>query len=418
MMSLKHLGVFALAAFMVFGAMALPVVVQASPPLTDDLQILGRELFFDKNLSTPPGQSCASCHDPKAGFADPDVDQPVSQGVIRPRFGSRNTPSASYAAFSPALHWDPRMSQANMMKGMYVGGLFWDGRADTLEEQALQPFLNILEMHNMNHKQVVLAIRQSSYAYLFRLVFGADALNDVEKAFEYAGEAIAAYERSTEVNPFTSKYDHASVGLVELSEAEARGLALFTGKANCHNCHTATPDPVAGKPLFTNFGHQNLGTPANPDNPFYNLPRKFNPDGKNYVDLGLGKVLEERGDPNKDVVNASAQKQKGMFKIPSLRNVAVTPPYEHNGVFKTLREVVMFNNTRDVPGAGWPPPEVPENVHRHMSMGGMGSGMGMGMEPPPVFFGDLKLTDQEVDDIVAFLETLTDGYEVPESPAP
>jgi cytochrome c peroxidase len=382
-----------------------PVSVSKAEETLTLKQELGKALFFDKNLSTPPGQSCGSCHDPKAGFADPDVDQPVSQGVIKPLFGTRNAPSAAYAAFSPALHWDQTMSQANMMKGMYVGGLFWDGRADTLEEQAQQPYFNILEMHNMNKKQVVLSIRRSSYADLFRTLFGSDSLDDVETAFENTAEAIAAYERSSEVNPFTSKFDYYLDGLVDLTEAEGRGYLLFTGKANCFRCHTHTDDPVAGKPLFTNFGYQNLGTPANPDNPFYNLPPKFNPDGKDYVDLGLGGVLEERGDPNKNVMNASAQQQLGMFKVPSLRNVAVTPPYEHNGVFRTLREVVMFNNTRDVPGAGWALPEVPENVHRHMPV-------------MPGFFGYLDLTDQEVDDIVAFLETLTDGYEVPASIEP
>lgn len=387
------------ALMLVIAVLFLTAPVKAEVMLSPQEE-LGKALFFDKNLSTPPGQSCASCHDPNAGFADPDMDQPVSQGVIRPLFGSRNAPSAAYAAFSPALHWDPTMSQANMMKGMYVGGLFWDGRADTLEDQAQQPFLNILEMHNMKKKQVVLSIRRSSYANLFKTVFGSDSLDDVEAAFEYAAEAIAAYERSSELNPFTSKFDYYLDGLVELTEAEERGYLLFTGKANCFRCHTHTNDSTAGKPLFTNFGYQNLGTPANPDNPFYNLPPKFNPDGKDYVDLGLGGMLEEIGDPNSNVTNASAQQQLGMFKVPSLRNVAVTAPYEHNGVFRTLREVVMFNNTRDVPGAGWAPPEVPENVHRHMPV-------------MPGFFGYLELTDQEVDDIVAFLETLTDGYEVP-----
>ena len=168
------------------------------------------------------------------------------------------------------------------------------------------------------------------------------------------------------------------------------GLALFTGKARCMNCHSLdNPDQQRFpglKPLFTSFGYQNVGAPKNPDNPYYNLPKRFNPAGKNFVDLGQAAVLGDL-------------KQNGKFKIPSLRNVAVTPPYEHNGVFKTLKEVVMFNNTRDVPGANWPPPEVPENVHRHMP-------------PMPKTFGQLGLTNQEIDDSVAFLETLTDGYKL------
>jgi cytochrome c peroxidase len=297
----------------------------------------------------------------------------------------------------------------NMMQGMYVGGLFWDGRANTLEEQAQKPFLNPLEMHNPNMETVVQTVRTSQYAYLFEEVFGPNPFKNVETAYQNIAQAIAAYERSAEMIPFSSKFDLYLDGQVQLTAAEANGLALFAGKGKCVNCHSMTynPDPERFpelKPLFTNFGYQNVGAPPNPDNPYYNLPKGFNPLGKNYVDLALGAVLAGRGDPNADVTNASAQKQNGKFKIPSLRNVAVTAPYEHNGVFKTLKDVVRFNNTRDVPGgnsgADWPAPEVAENVHRHMP-------------PMPGFFGQLGLTDQEVDDIVAFLETLTDGH-VPE----
>jgi cytochrome c peroxidase len=380
----KLLTILALTAFMLLNNLA-PTMVQAND--LPDLARLGRLIFFDPNLSSPDGQACATCHRPDYGFADPRQNQPVSQGVLKIFYGNRNAPSAAYTAYSPPLHFDTSM-RPGIMEGMYVGGLFWDGRVNTLEDQAQQPFLNLLEMHSPNKKAVVHAIRKSEYADLFMRVFGPDALANVETAYRYAAQAIAAYERSGEVNPFTSKFDYYLDGVVTLSEAEARGLALFTGKARCMNCHSLdnpNPDAFPGlKPLFTNFGYQNVGAPKNPDNPFYGIPRGFNPEGKNYVDLGLGAVL---GD----------SKQNGKFKIPSLRNCAVTPPYEHNGVFKTLREVVMFNNTRDVPAANWPPPEVPENVHRHMP-------------PMPGTFGQLGLTDQEVDDIVTFLETLTDGY--------
>jgi cytochrome c peroxidase len=374
-----------------------------------DLVALGKVLFFDKNLSTPNGQSCASCHSPEAGFAHPNQALPTSQGALKICFGDRNAPSSAYAAFSPTLQWDSTPTMGNMMQGMYVGGLFWDGRANTLEEQAQKPFLNPLEMHNPNMETVVQTVRTSQYAYLFEEVFGPNPFKNVETAYQNIAQAIAAYERSVEMIPFSSKFDLYLDGQVQLTAAEANGLALFAGKGKCVNCHSMTynPDPERFpelKPLFTNFGYQNVGAPPNPDNPYYNLPKGFNPLGKNYVDLALGAVLAGRGDPNADVTNASAQKQNGKFKIPSLRNVAVTAPYEHNGVFKTLKDVVRFNNTRDVPGgnsgADWPAPEVAENVHRHMP-------------PMPGFFGQLGLTDQEVDDIVAFLETLTDGH-VPE----
>jgi cytochrome c peroxidase len=144
-------------------------------------------------------------------------------------------------------------------------------------------------------------------------------------------------------------------------------------------------DSVPGaKPLFTNFGHQNTGVPKNLNNPYYDLPFSINPQGEAFIDLGLGTVVSD-------------SRQNGKFKIPSLRNIAISAPYMHNGVFKTIREVVMFNNTRDVPGSGWPAPEVAENVHRHMP-------------PMPGTFGQLGLSDQEIDDIVDFLLALTDGY--------
>jgi cytochrome c peroxidase len=380
------------------------LVVTGSAFAVDDpnLVALGKAIFFDKNLSRPVGQACASCHNPYTGFAHPNREYPTSQGVVDICFGDRNAPSAAYAAYSPPLHWDPTPTMGNMKRGMYKGGLFWDGRVDTVEEQATKPFLNPLEMHNKSAATVVQKIRKADYANLFLQVFGPKSLKNVNTAFQQAAQAIAAYERSSEVSPFTSKFDYYSSNQVQLSESETRGLNLFTGKGNCFQCHSLdNPDPERFpglNPLFTNFGYQNIGTPKNPDNPFYNLPKKYNPAGKNYVDRGLGAVLEASGplDPSE---NATAQKQMGMSKIPSLRNCAVTPPYEHNGVFKTLKEVVMFNNTRDVMGAGWGPPEVPENVHKHMPM-------------EPGFFGMLGLTNQEVDDIVAFLETLTDGYKI------
>lgn len=350
-------------------------------------QQLGKLLFFDTNLSTPTGMSCATCHSPEAAFTDPHSDLPVSQGVIPGRFGSRNSPSAAYAAFSPPIYFDTTV-RPGIMEGMYVGGQFWDGRTDTLKEQAKQPILNPLEMNNSNEKQVIVKVRSATYSALFEEVFGPGSLSlkqkNIDTAFNHVVEAIAEYERSGEVCQFSSKYDQhlADPAGVPLTDSEAYGLELFTGKAKCKNCHFVDTNNLAGKPLFTSFGYQNIGVPKNPENPFYTLPKKFNPDGQNFVDIGLSAVMY--GDM-----------QKGKFKIPSLRNVAVTAPYVHNGVFKTLRQVLDFDNTRDT--ATWPPPEVDMNVHRHM---------------PPMdgTFGRLGLTDQEIEDIITFLSTLTDGY--------
>lgn len=334
-------------------------------------QKLGKKLFFDKNLSTPHGQACAGCHSPESGFANPNPDLPVSQGVHKDRFGSRNDLPPAYAAYSPKFHYDPN-------EKMYVGGQFWDGRAVDLIEQAKGPFLNPLEMANPDEKTVVEKVRKSGYADLFMDVFGDTVFEDSNTAYHNIAEAVAEYERSAELNQFSSKYDLYLAGKVKLTEQEQRGLKLFEDekKGNCAVCHPSRLGDDGKFPLFTDFTYDNLGVPKNPKNPFYHLPRQFNPDGIKFVDLGLG-----------GAINKSAE--NGKFKVPSLRNIAKTSPYLHNGIFKTLRQVVVFHNTRDV--GTWPPPEVPENVNRDE-------------------LGDLGLTEQDTDDIVAFMRTLTDGY--------
>ena len=335
-------------------------------------EMLGRKLFFDKNLSTPVGQACADCHAPETGFANPNADYPVSRGVHKDRFGNRNDLPAAYAAYSPPFHYDAE-------EGLYVGGQFWDGRAANLAEQAKGPFVNALEMANPDEKTVVEKVRSSEYAGLFRKVYGAGAFNDPNKAFDMIADAIAEYEKSSEVNQFSSKYDLYLAGKVGLTEQERRGLALFEdeNKAKCSECHPSRPADDGTPPLFTDFTYDNLGVPQNPENPFYYLPGELNPDGVYFIDLGLGGELDKPS-------------EHGKFKVPSLRNIAKTAPYLHNGIFKNLRQVVVFYNTRDV--GPWAPPEVRANVNREE-------------------LGDLGLTEQEVDDIVAFMQTLTDGYD-------
>jgi cytochrome c peroxidase len=351
---------------------------------------LGKVLFFDANLSQPSNMSCSTCHSPSAGFTDPDKAFPVSKGAVPNRFGNRNSQSVAYAAFSPAPYHDPVQRPGMMMGGLDIGGQFWDGRAPSLMEQAKGPLMNPLEMHNLDKREVVAAVRNSSYAASFEKIFGEGSLSEenVDIAFDHVAEAIAEYEKTSEVSPFSSRFDLSLSGKVALSAQESQGYNLFTGKANCVKCHAIDPagpsDPVRQRYLFTNYAYQNTGVPKNPANPFYTLSPDLNPLGSNYIDIGHGAVTGLSTD-------------NGKFKVPTLRNVAVTSPYMHNGYFNSLRDVVMFYNTRDEPSANWPPPEVKENVHRHM---------------PPMdgTLGLLKLNDVEVDAIVAFLNTLTDGY--------
>jgi len=326
-------------------------------------QHLGRLLYFDKDLSNPLGQACASCHLPVAGYADPDQELPVSEGAVTGRFGGRNAPSAAYAAFSPVFGLDSA-------SGQYRGGQFWDGRAPTLEEQAKGPFLNPVEMNNTK-EGVVQAVRNSRYAELFKRVYGPESLDVTESAYNLIAQAIASFERTAQVNRFTSKFDYYLKGKVALTAQENRGLQLFNGKGNCSACHPSSSLDGKTPPLFTDFTYDNLGVPRNMAYPFYLI------DPSPYPDLGLGAIITDPA-------------QKGKFKVMTLRNIALTAPYSHNGYFKTLKEIVHFYNTRNLPGL-WPQPDVVENVNT-------------------TELGDLGLTDQEEDDIVAFLLTLTDGF--------
>jgi cytochrome c peroxidase len=346
-----------------------PLPALERPASFTDKQWLGKQLFFDPNLSRPTGQACRDCHDPAAGWADPNKDTPTSKGNTPGLFGNRNSPSAAYAAFSPDFHYDAARTS-------YVGGQFWDGRAKNVADQAKGPILNPLEMNEANKQSVIDAVKTGPHADVFKKVWGANVFEETETAYDDLGASIAEYEKTSEVNSFSSKYDDVLLGAATLTDRETRGLDLFKGKARCDKCHTSAADPASGKVLFTDFSYDNAGVPKNPGNKFYTLTAKFNPAGKEFVDLGLGGQLKKPS-------------ENGKFKVPSLRNVALTAPYMHNGYFTTLTDVVRFYNTRDVASAGWPAPEVAENVNRQD-------------------MGNLKITDSEIEDIVAFLHTLTD----------
>jgi len=370
-------------------------------PLTPEEQ-LGKRLFFDESLSTPPGQSCAACHSPDTGFTGPiseiNAAGSVYPGAVHQRFGNRKPPTAAYGGDSPVLSYDES-------EEVWIGGMFWDGRAtgwrlgDPLAEQAQGPFLNTLEQNNPNPRLVCIRIAGSDYAGLFEEVWGAGSLDCGEglgETYERVGRSISAYEQSSEVNPFTSKYDSFLAGTVALTEQEAWGLELFdrADKGNCAACHPSQLGSNGEPPLFTDFTYDNLGVPRNPQNPFYAAPRKWNPLGLDWVDLGLGGFLESAGYTPEEY-----EAEHGKQKVPTLRNVDLRPyegfvkAYGHNGVFKSLEDIVHFYNTRDV--EDWPPPEVSANVNSDE-------------------LGNLGLSAEEEAAIVAFLKTLSDGFTVPE----
>ncbi|MGB3917793.1 c-type cytochrome [Thiothrix litoralis] len=330
-------------------------------------EALGQKLFFDTNLSSPAGQACASCHDPAHSFADPDTQFPTSEGANAGRFDERHTLSIAYALYTPAFHFDDTT-------GGYVGGQFSDGRAKNLLAQAQSPFLDQMEMANPDPGSVIAKVQASTYASLMEQVYGQAIFSEVATAYTSIADAIAAFERTSLFHPFDAKYDHYLAGKATLSTQEAYGLQLFNdpGKGNCATCHTSTAANDT-PPLFTNFTYANLGLPTNHDIP---LPPDL--DAMDFRDYGLG------GRPD------MPPSERGKFKVPTLRNTAKTAPYGHNGLFKDLREVVDFHNTRDVSAGRWELPEVAENLDTRV--------------------GNLGLTDAEVDAIVAFLQTLSDGY--------
>lgn len=346
------------------------------------IEALGKALFFDTDLSSSSNQSCGSCHDPVAGFADPmvTVAAPVSEGSEALAFGNRNAPTAAYASLIPAFIPVTTQTLDNTVSN-FQGGQFLDGRRSTLAEQAKDPFLNPVEMNNANAATVVNKVQIASYANDFTEVFGANAFNDSVQAYDNIALAIAAFETSAELNSFTSKFDAVVAGNATFSTSEQRGFDLFTGAivpdAKCANCHTVN-SPSDGS-LFTDFNYYNVGTPINPNNPAFVANNAFR-------DGGLG---------DSPVITLLAEQiaERGKFRVPTLRNVEFSAPYMHNGVYATLADVIRHY---DIQVANlFITPEVNSNIANELDPGGF---TGLGLQP------------QDYTDLENFMLTLSDGY--------
>jgi cytochrome c peroxidase len=426
------------------------VFVQSSPalagPSLTPVELLGKYLFFDENLSKNSNQSCATCHDPTVGYTGPDsainAHGAVYPGSDPALFGNRKPPSAAYAGDSMPLRYDSVL-------GGWVGGMFWDGRAtgevlgDPLAEQAKGPFLNPLEQALTSPEELCNKVKAGSYTALYEQVWGAGSpdCTNAETVYDQIGISVAAYERSAEVNPYTSKFDrfwekaktkkldvtkistsnYTKYRNLGLTDTELYGLAMFNSpsQANCSSCHSLKPGPK-GYPLFTDFSYDNLGMPKNPENPFYNN-LAYNPEGSEWIDTGLGGFL---GTVQPDI----AASEMGKMKVPTLRNVDKRPSagfvkaYGHNGYFKSLDDVVRFYAMRGMMSGGMTlAPGASAGVGGGMMGGGGGMGGGMGgggmcggMFPEPEVNENLatlnhfRCRDQSY--IVAFLKTLSDGY--------
>ena len=427
----------------------------AAPPANQvqQIEILGKLLLFDKQLSVNRNEAWAFCHMPEAGFTGPisEINRTTGAfpGSVRTRFSDRKPQTHTYAPLSPVLHY-------NEGQGDLVGGNFWDMRAtgrclgNPAAEQAEGPPVNPTEMALPDFACAVYRASQRPYRALFESVWGVQAfaiswpvntedvcnqpgpppvsdsapvhLSAIDRGraaatFDQMAQSIAEYEASYEVTAFSSKYDAVLAGKAQFTPPEQQGYDLFRGKARCNECHR---DGGPGEdPLFTDFTASNIGTPANLQLPYYAEGEPdlrgyvANKSGAAFVDLGVGGFLANgHALSQPSAVDARWQvlvpQNRGRFQVPTLRNVDKRPSpdfvkaYGHNGYFKSLKEIVHFYNTRDVlprcadhdpwEGTGcWPAPETTENLNKSK-------------------VGNLGLSDSEETALVAFLQTLTDGF--------
>lgn len=353
----------------------------------DELQVeqaeLGRLLFFDPNLSLNRSASCATCHNPGAAFSDNRINQTsagdrpgaVSLGSDGHSLGSRNAPALTYVALTPDFH--------RRDDGSFVGGFFLDGRADSLAIQARGPILDRRELGLLDVATLAARLRDNeAFVSGIRQHNAAATLEDDEQLTDLAMAALAAFQRSTEFLAFDSKYDRYLAGEYTMTREEAVGRDLFfSDLTNCRLCHLANPDRYSVVEPFTNFEYHNIGVPVNP-----NIPAAA--DGKAVLDTGLAIRPEGTRD------------DAGKFRVPSLRNVAVSAPYMHNGVFSSLEAAVLFYgrhlanpsiaSTNPETGHPWRAPEIAATVEQERLTQGQ------------------PLDHTRTRQLVAFLKTLTD----------
>ena len=367
----------------------------------DPLATLGRTLFFDPALSASGSLSCASCHDPHNAYAPPanspnPVPGPSGKAVFR------TVPSLSYIlGRTPNWHQEHAAVLVERLEDRDTppfGGFAWDGRFKTLGEQAAFPLLSPEEMANPNAQAILTRLKQSPYAARLQQLLGPEALADSAHALHSVGRALERFEFTDPTfHPYSSKYDAVLNHHATLTQAEQRGLTLFNDPArgNCNSCHTSAPGADGSHPLFTNFQFEALGVPRNPS-----LAANRHPA---FYDLGLCGPLRADQSNNPEYC--------GLFKTPTLRNVATRSAFFHNGRFKTLREALEFYVQRDTNPEKYYPRangklqkfnDVPARYRANMDTVDNPLTKHPGEAP--------AWNAQDVDDILAFLQTLTDGY--------
>ncbi|AOI70122.1 cytochrome-c peroxidase [Burkholderia ubonensis] len=384
-----------------------PAVAPASRPQTraqvfegvKQMTALGKQLFVDPSLSGSGKLACASCHSAEHAFGPPNALSVQLGGDDMRRAGFRAVPSLKYLRgippFSEHFHDSPDEGDESVDAGP-TGGLTWDGRVDTRDAQARIPLTSPFEMSSSPAK-VAKAVRAAPYVDAFRKAFGDKVLADDQATFDAVLRALDAFQQQPALfDPYTSKYDAYLAGKAQLTPAELRGLQLFNDerKGNCASCHLSQRTLEGGPPQFSDFGLIAIGVPRNRALPVNRDPRFYD----------LGACGPERTDLK------GRSEFCGLFRTPSLRNVATRKTFFHNGVYHSLEDVMRFYVERDIhPEKFYPvvhgkvqrfddlPKRYWENINR---------------EPP----FDRKPGDQpalneaEIKDVIAFLNTLTDGY--------
>lgn len=368
------------------------------------ISALGQQLFFDKRLSASGAMSCATCHDPAAHFG-PKNSLAVQFGGPTLRLpGTRAAPSLTYTASTPFFtehYYESEDEGDESVDQGPAGGRTWDGRVNRARDQAAIPLLAANEMANAGEAAVVARAATAPYASQMRSIYGDAIFAEAHRAFVAIGEALEAFQETPELfSPYTSKYDAFLRGQIPLTDQEARGLAAFVDptKGNCARCHKSQLGPAGFLPKFTDSGFVAIGVPRNGSIPANKDPRHFD----------LGACGPERLDL------ANRPEYCGMFKAPTLRNVAVRKSFYHNGVFHTLKDAVAFYATRDTNPERWYPTGRDRTVHKFNDL-------------PPQYWSNIDveapfdrkpgeqpaLSEQDIDDVVAFLGTLTDGFSPP-----
>jgi len=368
-----------------------------------DLQLLGKRVFEDTNLSEPRGMSCASCHASAHAFQGNNGSPiaAVAAGSTPDKLGRRKTPTIMYKTYSPEFGFYKDVDEGKETV-VAKGGQFWDGRASDLVEQPATPLIDPVEMNNPSIEAVVEKVKAGDYADLAAAVFGKDTFADPKTAMANLSSAIFAYEATPRFAPFSSKFDDYLRGKAKLTPIEARGFELFANprQGNCIACHVGSKeskDPTDW--IFTDFTYDALGVPRNPAIPANADPTTF--------DLGLCKRPGIAAFLPKEV---KLESLCGQFKVPTLRNVAIAGPYYHNGYFTSLRDAVAFYATRDTDSRRWYPKlktgeadkfdDLPAAYKNNANTEEVPYDRRPGQRP--------RLSDPDVDALVAFLKTLTD----------